>query len=74
METTKIQIASRSGANGAPSSGYVTFSDGKCYYFGCDHIAGGFRFGGWRKVAGESERFSFKSSKREKALVAAINA
>jgi hypothetical protein len=82
MKVTDIRIASRSGANGRPSSGDVQFDDGKTFGFGPDmrKIDGKYQQSGWRFYSrrrlahGGSERVSFAAPKREAALTAHLDA
>ena len=68
---TEVTVVSQSGSNGAPTSGDVTFSDGK--YYGWSTYGGEMRFSSGRKVHGSHQRFSFKSDKREKLLTDWLN-
>ena len=77
----EVHVASRSGSNKAPSSGDVTFSDGKEYGFTQDleqDVDGVWRNVGWvffssRKRHSVHERVPFNSPKRAAILQAYFN-
>lgn len=68
---TEVTVVSTSGSNGAPMSGDVTFSDGK--YYSWSTYGGEMRFSSSRKIYDSTQRFSFKSAKREKLLTDWLN-
>jgi hypothetical protein len=77
LSVTKISICSRRGANNRPGSGYVTFSDGRDYYWSAGKQAGDDnfylmteRFGHW----GHNTHYCFRvKGQRDAALRAALN-
>lgn len=78
LTVSEVHVASRTGPNKAPSSGAVTFSDGKQYGFIQDleqDADGVWRNVGWvffssRKRHSINERVSFNSPKRAALLQA----
>lgn len=73
IKITAMNVFARSGHNGFPVGGDVTFSDGKQYGW-LRLPEGGIRFSGTRRGYGARVGlFCFSSSKREEALVAALS-
>jgi len=73
VQIVDVKIFGRTGDNREPASGDVRFSDGGHYSFHRDHVAGGWRFGSFRRRHGVTEMFSFRSSKREALLNTYLN-
>lgn len=72
LKIEKVVVVSSSTRNGAPISGDVTFSDGKCYDWSMHTDET--RFHTSRKMQhGGFERFSFSSPKRAKLLTDWLN-
>lgn len=76
LTVTKLHIASReAGGNKAPSSGDVTFSDGKSFGWSRGTFReSGFNFFYYRKRCGEWEMVMLDAPKRAAALKAHLDA